>query len=776
MLSCENVRDLLPGLVTGEKASHDVREHLAMCDACRTERDRLAREIATVREDLAVLAPSPFLEDAVVEAAHETVGPERVRRPWPYVAAAFVAAAALFLVVLLPRLQEQSGGETPTPIPGEEGEEGDVAPEFVMDAARIHVPPSRGEVERARQENMRQWDLRSERAEADEKNYQTWPRNARTDLQETAAFLPPSEDVLHRWVHGDQLGRKGTRTHTVATLPSVEGVFYLGNGLLNEIGGTLHAGTTGEIILGDKLWQTTPGTMQGEITVASPDTGGARARVRVLVSTGYSGTLMLEAPLARALGLHQFEIPGRVDFRTPDGKEIPVHGWRARARVAIPELDFDRVIEVQIVRQRPWMVKRGKRARETGVLFRGVLPRSLVQARAFRFDPETGGYELGGDVKIIKPEERDGRPIRQLEIGEGAFRLLIGFEPPGPESVPRIPDVPLLGELFDVPHAGLIPRALDFGPSTLHVIDIERVALEGRWEPGAKVTLARVWRGMTAIPSAEAVIRTEVGENGRIAFPRIAGEQGSTLRMLVTKKDGTSKFHDVVVAPELGATPRLDLRVGADGTVRGPGWGVYLLEGRRLGAQAASAPSPKGFAALVKQLRRHAGQPGQRNELGNSQVELTLHVEPAAPWRLVQWTLQAAAHPEVRIITIHLGRTDAPQDALQRIDLPFDERLSPGPREDLVIVAVRLVRSEIGGALRIFHSSRGRGRGPWTWEELPAMLRSAHADRVREGAKLIAELKVPPPRLVTFAEALRALEAFREAGFEDIHLEGAPLR
>jgi hypothetical protein len=414
-------------------------------------------------------------------------------------------------------------------------------------------------------------------------------------------------------------------------------------------------------------------------------------------------------------------------------------------------------------------VKRGRRAREIGLLFPRMKPTQIVTAHAIEGLPE-GGYRAEG-AEVHSAENG----FEHLEIRDGTWRLFFVFEARKGGAVPILPDTPLLGRLFDSAHGLLVPRALDFDPFTLRVLEVERVALEGRWEPGANVTVARVWRGQTAIPSAEAVVRTQVDEKGRIAFPRLAGELGSTLRMLVRTKDGTSTFHDVVVAPELRTTPRLDLTLGADGVVSAPGWTVDLLDEPWAGDEATGMPAPERFAALIARLEWHAGRPEQRDAKGNSKTELALRAGKDVPWRLVQWVLQAAADPRVRIHAIQFVLLAQGQTQIRPLplDLPLDEGLSADPE---LQVSVRLLRTRADGLLEIRCGGEGGNDEVVAWEALPARLR-ATAEGLREtGPWLVGLIRVPPPGLVTFAEANRVLRAFREAGFEDVRLEGAPLR
>jgi len=299
------------------------------------------------------------------------------------------------------------------------------------------------------------------------------------------------------------------------------------------------------------------------------------------------------------------------------------------------------------------------------------------------------------------------------------------------------------------------------------------VTVEGSWEPLANVTIARVWRGQTAIPSAEAVVQTQVRKSGRIAFPRITGEAGSTLKMLVTKKDGTSTFHDVVVAPEQRTTPRLELSLGADGIVAGPGWTVTMIDGPWNGDVATGMPAPKRFADLVDRLHWHGGQEVHLDEDGNSRVVLVLRAGRDVSWRMVQWVMMAAADPRVRIHRLTFASSSGRDEARQQIDLPIDEGLSAQPR---IQIPVTLVRTRAGGPLEISHGSPDGPTETLPWEALPERLQATRMSFGDTGPQLVGLIRVPPPGLITHAEVTRVLTAFREAGIEDIRFEGAPLR
>ena len=462
----------------------------------------------------------------------------------------------------------------------------------------------------------------------------------------------------------------------MATLPSVEGVFFLGNGLLEAIGGTLHAGPTGEILVGDKRWATTPGTMQGEITVGSPDEGGAEARVRVLVSPGYSGTLLLEEPLAYALGLHQFEIPGDVEFQSTDGQRVPIEGRRARARVTIPELDFDRVVEVQVVRERPWMVKRGRRAREVGLLFPRLKPAQIVTADALEGLPEGGYRTAGAEVHTAQ----DG--FEHLEIQEGARRLVLGFKARGSGAVPVLPDVPILGELFRSAGGTLVPRALDFDPFTLHVLEVGTRAAGGPLgTPGGRDDRTGVARADR--DPFRGGGRAHAGRRGRAhRLPAPRGRAGLDAQRCSCGRR-TAGRPSTTWSWRRSCAPRRasDLSLGADGIVAGPGWTVALFDGPGEGDEATGTPAPERFAALIAAARLARGQGrGARPERRLGDRVVLRRAGPTCPGAWRSGCCSARRIRASRIRRFRLRVVDAGREGpTSRILLP--RRRGPGGRD-----------------------------------------------------------------------------------------------
>ncbi len=774
-LSCDDVRARIPGLVTGEKATPEEREHLARCDACREERNRQAKHADRVREGLTSLAPSPLLEDALLDLATEATE-ERPRRPWIHIGAAAFAAAALLLVVVLPRLD--LGGSTDVVEQGEAGEDGHGVEEGPLGRAAVGFVPTAAEVSAARRHSVFSLDgtiakepepFPAGPAEAvllDAMKHHIWvDAGGKASSVNATEFLPPPPEAVHRYVYRDPAGEVLRRQVGEPPYGTEPGLVVLGAAFLASTGATLEGGGRAPAVVeGKRRWPLSRSTpRQAELTLASPDAGGASARVRVEVRPDYAGTLLLEGPLARALDLHYFEIPGEVVF----GNRSQRRGIRARARVRIPELGVDRIVEVQIVEPRRAKHPPGGGPGPSGIRLAGPLPSMALCGRA---------RELVGSPAFwaMQIEEVRTEDLASFDPGDGPFRatLIHGVDV---SKLPRIPDLPVLGELFRDQMDGvtdLVPRPVDVLRGVVHTFTIETLELGGRWEPGAQATIARAWRGTQARPSAEGVASAKVGADGRLVLHRIRGEPGKTLRMLVTAKDGTSAFHEVIVAPELLVEPRLPIEVRADGTV------VVIHTGAGESFLIRHSEAEASDQALKTALLAHAANPQMRDEARNSRWTVDLRVEKAASWRLVQWVLQCCADPDVRIRRFRLVPMDAPADPLP-IVLPVDPGLGAAQPASAGL-RVTLTRAASGAPLQVRVQDLGSGGGEVLWrpDQLDLALGDAIVAVAGERTGLTVEIAVPPPGLVTAREVHRALEACREAGFapEAVRLLGAPPR
>ncbi len=127
MLSCEETRLALPGIEAGEHADGTVRDHLASCDACREAASELRTDLERLRAGLSALAPSPLVEDAVVDIARDQARGAKTGS-WKPVLVTLAAAAVLFGVILL----SQQGGEPPSGEPPEQATR-DARPRLTLD-------------------------------------------------------------------------------------------------------------------------------------------------------------------------------------------------------------------------------------------------------------------------------------------------------------------------------------------------------------------------------------------------------------------------------------------------------------------------------------------------------------------------------------------------------------------------------------------------------------------------------------------------------------------
>ncbi len=756
MLTCNDVQGALPGIVAGERDTEALREHVAACDDCRTERDRLATELGSLREELAALTPSPFLENAVLQTARETEietrRPRISRRTWMQVGIGIAAAALLF--VLRPGVDDE-----PTTEPAPERHAiGDGSP-------RVWTPPSARQVADARAKNVVDLSVIDASTHFPGMLHKPDAPGSR-DKVISETFLPIDERLHHRWVYGDGAALPGRRKFQVYSQPR-PGVMLVGNGLLREMDDAVVHGAV-DVIVNGKHWRSTPGSAEAELTLGAPDEHGARAQVRVLVSTAYSGTILIEDTLARALGLHQFEIPG--GFETSGTGTI--EGQRARARVQIPELDFDKVVEVQV--RKP--IERASKAPAASISelhFERTVPQSITVGSAMTF--EQSKLKVHGNVRGARSADADRR--FQFPTSSGPLAVAMHFAPgrSDKEYVPMVAEKPpATGQ-----QATVIAGTYDIGaPDALaRKFWVNYVTLGSKDEPHARVIISRVWRGATAIPSREGVVVTNVAADGTITFPRMAGERGAKLRMLVTRKDGVSTFHDVIVNKQELTNPPQAVLIQADGTVSFKGF-QFRIDDELTPQQNALA-----LEAFLKELRKVADTEGARDAQGLSRYELRIVAEPGVRWRVVQYVMQTAAHPSVKIHKIRFGDTpyELPKDK-GLADEPFNKSINK------IKAKVFLKEDQYGQRVRI-QIDGGMALETPAVKDGPAQLDEKHAGYLKNGIvvlkreidskgeslPLIGEVSAPPPNggKIPYAVIRRIYQAFLDAGVTRVQFEGA---
>ncbi|MCB9829322.1 MAG: hypothetical protein H6806_06140 [Planctomycetes bacterium] len=81
------------------------------------------------------------------------------------------------------------------------------------------------------------------------------------------------------------------------------------------------------------------------LILSTDEANPVETQVYVPLTTGHSGSLVIENDLARAMRLHQFEMPGGIEVATP--RDV-VTCRRAWLRVRAPALGFDEAMEVAV--------------------------------------------------------------------------------------------------------------------------------------------------------------------------------------------------------------------------------------------------------------------------------------------------------------------------------------------------------------------------------------------------------------------------------------------
>ncbi|MDJ0973254.1 MAG: hypothetical protein QNJ98_02180 [Planctomycetota bacterium] len=485
-------------------------------------------------------------------------------------------------------------------------------------------------------------------------------------------IAPSPAEVAARRAKNTQVEPKA---YEYMSFPQEEGVLLMGPELVVPDDAMIRgAGAQIEVHTQKGVWKPAAGTRYLELTLGSPGKNATTARVSCVLSTAYTGTLLVPDSLARALALHESEVPGGFVAKL-GGQEQPIRGQRAMARVRIPELGVDRVVEVQT--RAPHHPRDLGKPPKTGFKNEGAIVVSgALPSRVAHCDKLV--VRSDGSVQVVS----DGGPGADmtLETDRSEGPLQLGIWQPGPVQLGLI--YKAKGER---PAATVVLGAYDFENAKYPVYEfpVEWVTLAQTDEPGARVTIARVWRGGQAIPSLEGAVVTTVGKDGRIRFPRVAGEPASTLRMLVQRKQGMS-FHEVRIAKPVDASPVIEFTINDDGTVRS-GKSKWNALGEPMKAM-------QGIAAAIREHKPAV-----------ERVVIRAHRD--ATWDALACVLFGAVKAEVRAIrhyAVHDDYTGTPRIAFVDNDLAADRGLAPGAPPDILEgAAVILLRRHKDGRLHV---------------------------------------------------------------------------
>ncbi len=693
MLTCDSVREILPGLAAGEAAPREVHAHLTTCAPCRGACERLTADLTQIRHDLAGLSASPFLESRVLEAIADASGPSKIARsPLRWGMLAGLAAAGLLAAVLILASREPEPGSVSETLPGEEEDGAATIP------SQVEVPPTAAEVDFAGR-------ARAGRGEVADRFY------------DVAGAPPP-------------------------------GLALLGKQLLDR----LAADDRAEIMR----------RAHAHVWVLNPRSG-AKAILLAQVSPRYTGTLLLEEPLARALGLHEHVLRGESTI----AGDLNAKAYRARAHVRFATFDAEVEIQVRAAGEPPVaevLPDVGLR-RDVGVVFTGERPH-------MGFAGETVGIRhMHGEVF---PMADHNVPWRKNALAHIGPRLGPGMlkKDGGPVYLPTQMMLEYRGDGLETCYVVL--PAVDFGASAPLAwrMRMQRVNLQERFEPGAAVAVARVWRGATAIPSRESAAFTLADAKGRVSFVRTGGERGP-LRMRERRKDGSVHWHRIdLESMEADLTPRLDVQLTKAGVIRigARSFGPVPKKSRQFGWRW-DLPE---VAVLREHLAGLAERAGRSEPHRMAKLTMVLQAEAGTPWSAVEFVVLVCAHPDVRIDKLQFAGSGAsvpyelPKDrGLEPVRSPDDMR----PRE----AKLRMTRTSDGTYWRGFGVDKPRPLSTdGEWGHLLGRLRTyANASRASK-AEPVLELQAWPN--VPYAGVRRMIGAAQSAGIKDVRLMSSPPR
>ena len=204
----------------------------------------------------------------------------------------------------------------------------------------------------------------------------------------------------------------------------------------------------------------------------------------------------------------------------------------------------------------------------------------------------------------------------------------------------------------------------------------------------------------------------------------------------------------------------------------------------------------RAIQAFLRVLKDVTSDPLLREQDGTSQMRLLVRADGRARWQWVQWAMQAAAHPDVKIRRISFSVSRIEADAsFGRIDveLPKDRGLNEPQAETRKIKlkvfrrnhddaerAYTIVKVDRSHQLKLLPGWRGRahetpGRRAQYEVLVNTILTAVKEKAAGLGGEIHGEIVAPPPKggLVPYVDVMHALSVLRRAGIENVHFEGA---
>jgi biopolymer transport protein ExbD len=158
-----------------------------------------------------------------------------------------------------------------------------------------------------------------------------------------------------------------------------------------------------------------------------------------------------------------------------------------------------------------------------------------------------------------------------------------------------------------------------------------------------------------------------------------------------------------------------------------------------------------------------------------SEVGVLLTIDGRVPWRMVQWIMQTAASPDVRMNRIfwNLRRSESGSEGQIRAFLPMDRGRGFEQQSAIARILMGRRRAEDPTKLVLIRL--------WPeWKEVDlgtdgsGYARIEKQFRVLQGRNPKATVEIDAGATVTFAEVVRAVTAIRSAGLENIMFVGTP--